>query len=142
MQDTEDPIVSNEASTATVAEKPYNVLVLLTAALLLVSFLLPWIQVFGVQVDGVQFLAHSGAKILYLIPICAALTLVTALARARVRDVAQITGALPILALIYQLSTDEAKATFEILQIGAYLAVFSGFVLLISPLVQRPRAVK
>jgi hypothetical protein len=72
-------------------------------------------------------------KLVWLIPLCSLLTMVSAFSRTPFRGAAQMTGALPLLGFVYCLMDSGPDLAFQLLDAGAYVAVLAGVVLLVVP---------
>jgi hypothetical protein len=108
-------------------------LVSLCAAGLGVSFFLPWANFFGGNVSGfdIQKLGDQ-QRLLWLIPICCAITVFAGLTKRSQKIAGQLTGALPFCVGVYwyaKLGSD----LFHILTYGAFLSLAFGAALIILP---------
>ena len=104
-------------------------LVTLFAAGLGASFFLPWARFLGAELSGFD-LQKMGEqhRLLWLIPLFSAITMVAGITRRSQRTAAQLTGTLPFLVAIYwyyQLGRDLT----QILSFGAYLSLACGLAL-------------
>ena len=120
-------------SQPTLAPKPnlLPTLVNLCAAGLLLFFFLPWLQLLGFNASGYDMQKlGSYAELVWLVPVCAGLTLLAGLYGQRQTVLAQVTGALPFLGLVYAL-TKLGDQVFHALAIGAYLTLITAGVLLV-----------
>lgn len=108
-------------------------LVNLCAAVLGVSFFLPWAQIFGVNVSGFSLQKLGDAqRLLWLIPILCAITIVAGVTKQSQKIVGQLTGILPFCVggyWLYKLGSD----MLHILTYGALLSLICGAALFILP---------
>ena len=118
--------------------------VLVWAGGVLVSFFLPWFQLFGHGISGYQIGSlGSYGNYAWIIPILAVGTILLTFARQNNRIVGAFTGLVPIGVLIYAIGRVAAegggRATEQVLQvaeqvfsIGAYLTILCSLALLVS----------
>jgi hypothetical protein len=130
------PTASPVPPARTESERNRNIhsIILVCSLALAGCFFLPWIRIFLGTPSGydLQQLPSNEAKLLWLIPVTALISLVSALTRKSVLTAAQIAGAVPFLALLYycvKLGGDLLQA----LQIGAYLSLLLGAILFVAP---------
>lgn len=97
---------------------------------MILFFFTPWAQLLGVSVSGydLQKLGSYG-NFAWLIPVSSGITIVAGLYGKSQTELAQLTGALPILGLVYGL-VKVGSDLFHILAIGAYLTLLTGLALL------------
>jgi hypothetical protein len=101
------------------------------AAGLLVSFFLPWTEFLGKSISGFDLQKLGGQqKLLWLIPIFSAITIVAGPIGKSQRIAAQVAGGLPFLVLIYWYQK-LGENVFHILSGGAYASLFFGLVITI-----------
>jgi len=108
-------------------------LVNLCAAGLGISFFLPWAQILGVNLSGFT-LQKTGdeQRLLWLIPIFCAITIIAGLAKSSQKIIGQLTGILPFCVggyWYYKLGND----LFQVLTYGAFLSLICGAALFILP---------
>lgn len=104
------------------------------AAVVVVSFWLPWFKLLGISASGAAFAQSSnGNKLVWLIPFMGLATIFIGFTRSSQRGWAQITGVLPILGVLYCIESDGAELIFQVLDVGAYIAVGAGILLILSP---------
>jgi hypothetical protein len=108
-------------------------LVSIAAAVLAISFFLPWVQFFGASLSGfdIQKL-NDEQKLLWAIPVFSALTIFTGMSKRGQRTAAQLAGAIPFCVLIYWLKR-MGSDLMHIISFGGYLTLISGAALLILP---------
>jgi hypothetical protein len=97
------------------------------------SFFLPWAHFLGGQLSGFD-LQRLGEwhRLLWLIPLFSAITLIACITKQSQRTAAQLTGALPFCVGAYWLAKIGGDL-FQILTYGAYLSLIFGAALLILP---------
>jgi hypothetical protein len=108
-------------------------LVSLCAAGLVVCFFMPWIKILFGRPSGLE-LAKQGEVwiLLWAIPFMGVITVLAGIAKINVREVAQVTGALPFAALMGPVF-QHGKEIFSLLDFGAYAGLGLGLALLILP---------
>jgi len=101
---------------------------------LIACFFAPWVQIFLGTPSGyqIQQLPSDEAKLVWVIPITALIALVSAISNKSVALAAQTAGAMPFLAAIYY-RYKLGEGFFQALQIGAYLSLALGAILLLMP---------
>ena len=105
----------------------------IVAAVLGVSFFLPWAHFFGASPSGFDLQKMgNGHRLLWLIPIFSALTIFAGLTKRSQRHAAQLAGAIPFCVLIYWLH-EMGSDLFHIISFGGYLTLIAGAALLILP---------
>ena len=115
------------------AARPSLSVATLAAAVMAGSFWLPWVNFLFIKASGAQIAADPGyVRLLWLIPVFGALTVLTGFLGSRQGHVAPFAGCLPWLALAYELAAG-GKQIFDLLEIGAWLSLGAGAVLLLSP---------
>jgi hypothetical protein len=101
------------------------------AAGLGVSFFLPWANIFGANISGFDLQkSGNGQLLLWLIPICSAITIFAGVTKCSQKIAGELAGFLPFLVGIYwylKLKND----LFQILTFGAYLSLAFGAALII-----------
>jgi len=108
-------------------------LVNLCAAGLGVSFFLPWAQFFGANLSGFDLQKMGDEqRLLWLIPICCAITIFAGVTKHSQKIAGQLTGALPFCVGIYWY-TKLGSDLFHILSYGAFLSLAFGAALFIVP---------
>jgi hypothetical protein len=109
-------------------------LMLLCSLGIIGCFFLPWVQIFFGKPSGyeLQQLPSDEVKLLWLIPLTAGVALFASIFRQSMVIACQAAGAMPYLALAYYYH-ELGQSIFEALQIGAYLTLICGVVLLIAP---------
>ena len=97
---------------------------------MIIFFFMPWAQLLGISVSGydLQKLGSYG-NLVWLIPVCSGITIAVGFYGKRQRELAQLTGALPILGLVYAL-VKVGPDLFHVLGIGAYLTLITALALL------------
>ena len=122
------PASSGQNQTASLSRRQ---LVNLCAAGLGVSFFLPWAQFFGANLSGLTLQkADDEQRLLWLIPICCAITILAGLTKHNQKIVGQLTGTLPFCVGVYwyaKLGND----LLHILSYGAFLSLAFGATLFI-----------
>lgn len=106
---------------------------------LFISFFLPWGKLFFFTGSGYDLAINLGgeAKLLWLIPIASIAVIAVAFYEGNTNTNSLgkissiIAGVLPYIGLVYGLS-QVGKDLFEVLAIGAYLALIIGFILILS----------
>jgi hypothetical protein len=109
---------------------------------IIACFFLPWIQLFLATPSGYQLqqLPSDEVKLLWLIPLTAAVALVAAVTGKSMAIAGQTAGAMPFMALIYY-AAKVGQGLFQALQIGAYLTLLCAAVLCIAPhFLSRPKS--
>jgi hypothetical protein len=98
-----------------------------------VSFFLPWAHFFGANLSGFD-LQKMGReqRLLWLIPICCAITIFADASKRGQQIVGQLTGALPFCVGVYWY-TKLGRNMFNILTFGAFLSLAFGLALFILP---------
>ena len=105
----------------------------LCAAGLGISFFLPWAQFFGANLSGFDLQKLGDQQLLlWLIPICSAITIFAGITKRSQQIAGQFTGALPFCVGVYWY-TKLGSDLFHILAYGAFLSLAFGAVLLILP---------
>jgi hypothetical protein len=108
-------------------------LINLCAAGLGVSFFLPWARFFGSNLSGFDLQKMGDQqRLLWLIPICCAITIFAGATKRSQKIAGQLTGALPFGVGVYwfaKLGSD----LFQILSYGAFLSLAFGAALFILP---------
>jgi len=107
-------------------------IIMLCALGLLICFFLPWIN-FIVAISGLDLAKQGDRHLLFwLIPAFSALTLFAVFTKRSPKIIAQLTGALPFVALVYGY-IKVGKDLFQMLMVGSYLSLVLGLVLFILP---------
>ena len=108
-------------------------LVSLCAAGLGVSFFLPWARFFGVNLSGFDLQKMGDVqRLLWLIPICCAITIFAGASKRGQQIAGQLTGVLPFCVGVYWY-TKLGHDLFQILSYGAFLSLAFGAALFILP---------
>ena len=108
-------------------------LVNLCAAGLGVSFFLPWARFFGANLSGFDLQKLGGGqRLLWLIPICCAITIFAGLTKRGQQIAGQLTGVLPFCVGVYWY-TKLGHDLFQILTYGTFLSLAFGLALFILP---------
>jgi hypothetical protein len=130
---------SESAATSTSSEQNQNVslgrtqLVNLCAAGLGVSFFLPWAHFWGANLSGFDLQKLGGGqRLLWLIPICCAITIFAGITKRGQQIAGQLTGVLPFCVGVYWY-TKLGRDMFNILTFGAFLSLAFGLALFILP---------
>jgi hypothetical protein len=98
-----------------------------------VSFFLPWARFFGANLSGFDLQKLGGGqRLLWLIPICCAITIFAGIAKSRQQIAGQLTGLLPFCVGVYWY-TKLGRDLFQILSFGAFLSLAFGLALFILP---------
>lgn len=97
-------------------------------------FFLPWIRILFSDASGydLQRLPADGVKFLWVIPITAAIALVSAVTKQTVRGAGLFAGMMPFLVL-YFYGSKIGKGIFDAMRPGAYLTLLLAAVLLVAP---------
>lgn len=97
-------------------------------------FFLPWIRLLFSDISGydLQQLPGDEIKLLWLIPITGAISLVASITKQSVVVATQFAGAMPYLALIYYYAKF-GQDIFQALRAGAVITLILGAVLIIAP---------
>lgn len=107
-------------------------IIMLCAVGLLVCFFLPWIK-FMVPISGFDMAKEGDRHLLFwLIPVFSGLTLFAVFTKRSPKIIAQLTGALPFVALVYGY-TNIGKDLLQMLTFGGYLSLILGLALFILP---------
>ena len=108
-------------------------LVNLCAAGLGVSFFLPWARFFGANLSGFDLQKMGNEqRLLWLIPICCAITIFAGASKRGQQIAGQLTGVLPFCVGVYWY-TKLGHDLFQILSYGAFLSLAFGLALFILP---------
>jgi len=101
---------------------------------LIACFFLPWIRLFLITPSGYQLqqIPNSEIKLLWLIPGAALFALLATVTKKGVSTTSQLAGVMPFVGLVYS-RYKLGEGLFELLQVGAYLALFLGVVLFVIP---------
>jgi hypothetical protein len=98
-----------------------------------ISFFLPWANFFGANPSGFDLQKMGDAqRLLWLIPICCAITIFAGMTKRSQNIAARVTGLLPFCALVYWYNKIGSDLT-HIMTFGAYLSFLFGAALLILP---------
>lgn len=102
----------------------------LGCAAMILFFFMPWAQLLGFSASGydLQKLGSYG-NLAWLIPVFSGITIVVGFYGKRQKELAQLTGALPLLGLVYAL-VKVGPDVFHVLAIGAYLTLITAVALL------------
>jgi hypothetical protein len=104
-----------------------------SAAALGASFFMPWAAFFGGTISGLDIQKHFDSyKLVWLLPACAAITLVLNLAGAPTALARRFTGAVPFAILAYSLNKFGSDL-FQILSWGGWVSLAAGFTLVVVP---------
>lgn len=111
-----------------------SLLINIFAAILGLSFFLTWAQIFGKNLSGfdLQKVGKGYYYLHWIIPICAALTIGASFSGFSQKIIAQVTGALPFLFLLFWLNR-VGSDLLQVLSFGASLSLLSGLALFILP---------
>lgn len=98
-----------------------------------ICFFLPWLNVLGFKVSGLDIVRKGEGVYFALctIPFFGVVTLIGSLARISIKPSAQLTAVIPIFVLIYAL-IKEGVDLLKVLDIGAYLGLFLAFATLMA----------
>ena len=122
------PVLENQAVSLTRTH-----LVNFCAAVLGVSFFLPWARIFGANLSGFDLQKMGDEqRLLWAIPILCTITIVVGITKHSQKLIGQLTGVLPFCVGAYwyaKLGSD----LFHILTYGAFLSLAFGVALLIVP---------
>ena len=109
-----------------------------SAAVLGASFFMPWAAFFGGNISGLDIQKHFDSyKLVWLVPVCAAIALFVNIAGAQTPIVRRIAGAVPFALLAYSLSKFGSDL-FQILSLGGWVSLAAGFVLVVAPSPAKP----
>jgi hypothetical protein len=113
-----------------------------SAAILGASFFMPWATFWGGNISGLEIQKNVDSyKLVWLLPACAAITLLLNVAGAQSAIVRRIAGLIPFAILAYSLNK-LGSDLFQILSWGGWVALAAGIVLIIvpSPVKSQPKA--
>lgn len=114
-----------------------------SAAALGASFFMPWAVFLGANLSGLEIQKHVNSyRFVWLLPVCAVITLLMNIAGAQQTTLMRrITGIVPFAILAYSLKKFGSDL-FQIISWGGWIALASGFVLVIapSPVKSQPKA--
>ena len=113
-----------------------------SAAVLGASFFMPWMTFFGGNISGLDIQKNFPSyKLVWLLPACAAITLVLTVAGKATAWDRRIAGAVPFAILAYSLNKFGSDL-FRVLSWGGWVALAAGIVLVIvpSPAKSQPKA--
>jgi hypothetical protein len=143
----EQPVVDEKSANESVTPSPiatpvisvdpnkniYNLLIVCSLAMI-GCFFLPWIGIFLGDPSGYQLLQvdEGPAKLVWLIPFAALLSLLATITKQGVAPVAQLAGGIPFVFLIYCL-VHIGSDVFQALEIGACFTLFLGAIMLVAP---------
>jgi hypothetical protein len=103
------------------------------AAVLGASFFMPWMMFFGGNISGLDIQKNFPSyKLVWLLPACAAITLVLTMAGKATAWDRRITGVVPFAILAYSLNKFGTDL-FQALSWGGWVALAAGLVLVIVP---------
>ena len=108
-------------------------LVGLFAAGVAVCFFLPWLNVLGFKVSGLDIVRKGEGVYFALctIPFFGIVTFIGSLAKISIKPAAQLTAVIPFFVLIYALFKEGADL-LKVLDFGAYLGLFLAFATLMA----------
>jgi hypothetical protein len=132
--------VPDTMSTETQWNKNIRATLLASSSGIIGSFFLPWIKFILGKPSGfdLQQLPTNEAKLLWLIPVTAVIAFLASLGRKGIINTNQLAGVTPYFALMYYYCK-LGCGLLEALQVGAYITLGCGAVLLIAPrLLKRP----
>lgn len=132
-----EPVQISSSPPHTTITKPSTTarnIVSVSAAALGVSFFVPWAVFLGANLSGLEIQKHvSSYRFVWLLPTCAVVTLLMNIAGAQQTTLMRrITGIVPFAILAYSLKKFGSNL-FQIISWGGWIALASGFVLVIAP---------
>ena len=139
----QQPLASSPATPVTPAQadsspKLRYTLVSFSAAVLVLSFFLPWIPFLGANLSGMDIQKNfSSYQLVWLMPLLALIALILNLARQNAGFIRRIAGLCPYAILVYsmnRLGSDLIKH----LELGAWLALIAGAALVFIPGERKP----
>jgi hypothetical protein len=140
VQTSSSPSIQNTQPTKPSSIARYVISV--AAVVLGASFFMPWAVFFGENLSGLEIQKHLDSyKFVWLLPVCAAVTLILNMVGAPTALVRRIAGAIPFVILGYSLNKFGSNL-FQILSWGGWVALVAGIVLVIvpSPAKSEPKA--
>jgi hypothetical protein len=109
-----------------------NLLITVTAIVLLASFFLPWTTLLGQNLSGLDIQKTDAYRFVWLMPLFAGISIGLNTLRLSTALVRRLAGISPFVILAYSLY-HLGNEVFQILQVGAWLALVSGLVLVLLP---------
>jgi hypothetical protein len=104
-----------------------------SAAVLGVSFFMPWMMFFGANISGLDIQKNFPSyKLVWFLPACAAYVLIMNMAGKSKASDRRIAGAVPFAILAYSLNKFGTDL-FQALSWGGWVALAAGFVLIAAP---------
>ncbi len=104
----------------------------LCATGLLICFFLPWAQILGQSISGFDLQKLGGnQKLLWLIPISCAMTIIAGYMKQGQKSAAQFAGVLPFFALAYWVHLLGVDVVKNVLAFGAYAGLGLGLALIV-----------
>ena len=108
-------------------------LISLCAAALVGAFFLPWVSILGGKISGLDIQKNvSSYKLVWLMPALGLLVLLLNMANQSTNLIRRVAALCPFAILFYSL-TQSGTDLFQILDVGAWLALLVGVVLLFVP---------
>jgi hypothetical protein len=112
-------------------------LISLSAAVVFFSFFLPWVNLFGGNISGLDIQKNFPSyQYVWLVPVVAVITLLLNMAGTNTNLVRRIAGLCPFIILAYALN-QMGSDLFKIIAIGGWLALIGGFALICIPNVRK-----
>ena len=134
-----EPVVASQVMQKPAQEPAFTIASFLSLSLV-ASFWMPWFNLLGLKATGISFSQQGNEnRLLWLIPFMGVVTVLLGFTSVRQRAWAQITGALPILIILYFMESGGARLTMELLDVGAYVAIGTGALMIISPYIRLAR---
>jgi hypothetical protein len=111
-----------------------------SAAVLGASFFMPWANFLGGNLSGLELQKHlESYKLVWLLPACAAITLILNIAGAPTALVRRIAGGVPFAILAYSLNK-LGSDLFQILSWGGWVALAAGIILIVASSPAKPQS--
>ena len=126
------PITSSSAGSSSLRHH----LTSIASAGLFISFFLPWINLLGSQLNGLDIQRNfSSYKFVWIMPLLAIIALVMNIAKLPTRSISQLAGVSPYAILFYTAYYLDSNVSdlSKLLEFGAWLALLFGAVLGLAP---------
>jgi hypothetical protein len=138
----EEKVVSTtaEPTSATPACTPQTnrTFISIAAAALCISFFMPWVNILGANVSGMDIQKNfSSYRLVWLVPVLALITLLLAIAGQNTNVIRRIAGICPFIILAYALS-QMGSDLFQAVGAGGWLALIGGVALICIPNARKP----
>ena len=106
----------------------------LCAAIIALSFFLPWINFLGFKLSGFDFTQKSGGAsfLLWVVPFFGIVALTASITKTNLKTAACLAGIAPLIVLGYGF-TDSGADLLKMLDVGGYIAIVAAFCMLILP---------